>query len=674
MFVIPNQETKTHLQDNKSDFSGTILRSRNINLDKEGYIKLSEPSFAVMTTEDDASLDSADAMLASASQVYINSDEVFRGTLDLDIFQNISSHTNSPSPSLDDDVVYFNGTEVVSDGASIFYRSASTTWTTVSTSMSVTAPFVMTAWESEASLVVARGNIVKFISTAWAVSGTILTLPSSYYVTSLSTVGNTLYIATRNLSGGEAKLFTVSTIQVGIEFAFGVGTFEIFTMKPFKSSVICLTSLGQLLYFNGGGFDSLAQLPVYNSDIEWADKQNSASRATNRSMVTDGDLVYMNISSLTENGILRILPNFLSGIWCFDFTNNSLYHRYAPSASKVRNISGSNVTVDTSLNNFTLTSGNLNNYSTGMYVLFDRATPVIDELKESTVYYFIKISSTVFKLATTYANAIAGTAIDISGAGAVGQSWFVFASSDFGWGAYDNNMSMAVLNNVLFDSTRSGRICMTADLYSKQNSATDLTVINGVSPFLPNRGYFVMPKLSSPRIIDEYSNIYVKFKPLKVEDKIIIKYKEIDKVGLPFSSITGNITSSWNGVWTSTTVFTTVVDMSLASVGDEVEIIAGVGSGHMSTISTISLSTGTYTVTLEEAFPFAVSGDVIRFNVDNYKELAVITSTTPNANKNYFSKPIGSKSKFLEIKVEMRGIDVTIEEITLTNKKHIDAI
>jgi len=670
-FVIPNPESKKHLQENKNDLSGTIFKSRQIDLDDSGYVCLSTPSVAVMTTTDSSDLDTVDAMYPCKDAIFFNSDEMFSGIIDLNTLTNRSTDTGVPTPSVEEDVIFFNDAEVVSDGASIFYRSASTTWTSVSTSLSATAPTVMAAWDSEDSLAVGGANLVKFVNSSWAVNSTVLTLPADYQVSSLETVGNTLFIGTRSLSGGDAKLFTISTIQVGVDFAYESGSFEIMSVKQFKSSVVLITSQGQLLRFNGGGFDQLAQLPVYSKDLEWADANNDYTTVSNRSMVVDGDLIYINLSSLTKDGKFRSLPDFPSGVWCYDDTNDSFYHRYSPSATTIQKAEGGDVTVSVANDTFTLTSGNLNAVVTGMPVVFNDGSTLIPELVDGGVYYIIKDSSTVFKLATTYTNALAGTQIDITGVGHVGQDFFIILTSDYGWTSFTKRMSMAVLNSKLFDSTRAGRIAIAADLFTKQDTGTDLTVINGINPNLPNRGYFVTPRLNSPRVVDEYNNIWLKYSPLTVDDQIIIKYKDIQKYGYPFSSIKYGVNADWDGNWTSTTVFTTEADLSSVVAGEEVEIIAGVGSGHIAFISTITENAGTYTVTLDEAFPYAVSGDKLRYNVDNWKKVGqTITSSSPNTSEGVYKVPVSKKSKFLQIKIEMRGVKVRIEELIINNKDH----
>lgn len=678
-YIIPNQQTKQHSQTNKSDISGTIYQSRNITLDEQGYIKLSDATYAQFTTDDDADFDTSDAMYPSTGEIFMNSDNVFSGDLGIGTLTDRGTDTNAPTPNVEEDVIYFNSAEVVSDGTLIKYRSAPTTWTTVSSVIEAgNRPACMAVWDADNTLAVGSANKVRLINSSWGIETNVLTLQSDYEVFSMVADGSPLYIATRSKSGGDAKLFVASRSGINTDgsadYSYSAGTFEIMSVKRFKSSVVIINSLGQLMRFNGGGFDELASLPIYATGIEWNDAQNDYSTVSNRAMWCDGDLIYINLSSLTRNGRFKMLPNFHSGIWCYDDTSKSLYHRHSPSYTRVETISGANVTVSTTNNNFTLTSGNLNNVSTGMPVLFDNGSgTAIPELKESVCYFLIKDSSTVFKLAESYDLAIAGTAIDITNAGNVSQNWYVYKVNDYGWAIYDNRMAVCVLNNLLFDDTVAGRIAYTAELGSKQAITTSRTVFGGTNPFIPNRGYFTTPRLNSTNIEDVYNTVYVKFRPLGLDDKIIIKAKTRDRYGFPFTSVQGSTSENWRGVWTSTTVFTTTADLSDVIVGDEIEIIAGVGSGHVAHVYEISVSTGTYTVTLTEAFPFAVSNDQMRFQVDCYKILGTLSASTSldNQNDGYVSFPIfDGSAKTVQIKVELRGIGVTIEELIIDSKKN----
>lgn len=104
--------------------------------------------------------------------------------------------------------------------------------------------------------------------------------------------------------------------------------------------------------------------------------------------------------------------------------------------------------------------------------------------------------------------------------------------------------------------------------------------------------YFITSKLFADQIEDTWQKIYSIYKKLLASsDKIVLKYRTEED-----SAIEATIT------WTSTSSFTTTTDLSAYSKGDEVQVIQGTGAGKLAHIATISLNTGTYTVTLDDTF------------------------------------------------------------------------
>jgi len=671
MFIIPNQESKQHLQDNKSDLTGTIYKSRNISLDEQGYIKLAETTFAQYSEVEDSDFDVVDAMYPGSGTIYLNSDDVYSGTAGVDQLYDATNYgwTDTPTPGVEEDCIYFNGSQIATEGSSVSYL-VGTDWTPVSVSggvFSTSSPTCLTLYGT--SLAVGNNNCVKFIDTSWVVSGTVLLLPAEYQVSSMASVGDNLYIATRSKSGGEAKLFIIDAIKTSADYSYPVGTFELASIKSFKSTVVGINSLGELVRFNGGGFDTLAILPIYKNNLEWCDAQNDYSSVSNRGLTTDGDLIYIHLQAETQTDKFRALPDFPAGIWCYDDSNKSLYHRYSASFSTLSRIANAAITVDAAANTFTTNSDTyLTGVITGMPVFYG-ATTAIPELKTGgKCYFIIKVSARVFKLATTYANAVAGTAIDISTTGTT-NAFYIVKTNDYGWSYYPSSRSaMAILNSTLFLADYVGRICMSADLRLK-NGNSGASVFCPISAYLPNRGYFVTPRLNSSQVTDNQNKLTIKWKPLDTEDSIIVKYKTTDRYDIPFSSVRF-ATTAYTATWATTTSFTTTADLSGVIVGDELEITGGVGSGHMTRIASLTLLAGTWTVTIDEAFPFAVATDKLYFQIDNWTLLTTITSSNTD---NYYETQIGSSGKFIQVKVEMRGIGTTIEELQIDNQSLISS-
>lgn len=669
MYRIPNKENKLLVQENKNEYSGTIYQSKNIDLDELGLVKLAESTTALLTQDENTDFSRADAMYPCENDLYINSSEVFRGGADISGITSLSTDTGVPTPGVEEDVIFFNDTEVISDNADIYYRSAISTWTKVDTNLTTGSPICMATWEGENNLAVASGNTIKFVNTSWAINATIMKIPNEYMITSVASRGSRLFIATRNIGGGESQVFVASAIATAADASYGAGAVEIYSMKAYKSSVAVITSSATLEYFTGGGFARLAQLPIYSTNQEWSSSLNEYSRVSNRAMFVDNDLILINLSSLVEDGYVEFMPSFPSGIWCYDGELKSLYHKYASSISKALVVRGTQSTTSSVDDNVVLTAGNLDGVQTGCPVVYSSMnnTP-IPELKNKRTYYIIKINSTTFKMAETYTDALAGTAIDFTGVGSISQNFLIRRTKDYGWSLMDSRMSVAVLNDKLYDSAYYGRIAMTNVLADADAITTDKTVFCATTPYFYNEGYYVTPKLESQTVEDIFHGVHLKYKELKNEDEIIVKYKVVDTENFPYASFNEGITANRKGVWTDTNTFTTLADLSGVSAGDEVEFIAGVGSGRCSVIESISEASGTYTVNLNETFDFAAANDECYFIVDKWILAKTITASTED-NTGFTYIPIEQKGKFLQLKVILRGVRVAIEELLINNEE-----
>jgi hypothetical protein len=123
--------------------------------------------------------------------------------------------------------------------------------------------------------------------------------------------------------------------------------------------------------------------------------------------------------------------------------------------------------------------------------------------------------------------------------------------------------------------------------------------------------------------------------------------------------------SQWGITWTSTTTFTTTqTKWADAVVGDEIEVLKGAAGGLLAHITQIVNNSGTYTVTIDETFEQYITGDVSYAIFRNWTKFAVIDST----GNGYLSQEIGANGKFIQVKVELRGLGVQIEEMKVDNK------
>lgn len=657
-YIIPSPLQPTHTQTNRNDVSGSLYVTRNINLDSEAYLKLSGGAYAVMTEDDDSEFDSAMAMNQGDGTIYVTGRDVFRGDINGTTLNNLSTDTNVPTPSVEDDTIYFNGTQVVSDNTTIAYLSAATTWTDIGgLSISGNSPTSLAVFDAQNSLLIGHGNRVDMVDTTWTLTQT-LVLPDEFKVSSMWAVGNVAYIATRHDVAGEAKLFLWDGTGAAAQAAYGVENYEIASVKGYQSSVAGFSSDGRLQRFNGGGFTELAVLPVFTSDVEYGDPGNDYSTISNRGMIVDGDLIYLTASSVTESGWRRWEPYFQGGVWCFD-PNVGLYHRHAPSFTKV---TSETLTSSTAINFTTNTLTGAAAPATGTPVQYSDATGAVSPLKRVTTYYAINVSSTEFQLALSNADATAGTAIDLTETTSGTIDLYYYAPFDYGQTYIRSRQAIVKAIGTSRDDEFAGRFAFSG--YVGGDAGVEKNALCTYLPHLPNRGYAILPKLYSNTSASSYSAVEVEHLPLGPDDKIVVRYKVEDTKNFPlrFDELSDD---DVQGTWTSTTTFTTLHDLSAVEAGYMVELCKGNGSGVVDTISSISESSGTYTVTLKNGFDFAVNGEKFYFIVDTFLEAATITANSKNSRLK-----VEDSGPFLQLRVDMDGIDVTIKDITINDKPY----
>jgi len=180
-----------------------------------------------------------------------------------------------------------------------------------------------------------------------------------------------------------------------------------------------------------------------------------------------------------------------------------------------------------------------------------------------------------------------------------------------------------------------------------KNATDTIYSINIDSPSLPitnyegqKRGYFVTTWFNSDEIEDKWSRLWTTYKRFATStDKIIAKYRLYEE-----DPIIADIT------WVNTTTFTTTTDITAyaptatgfdGTVGGEVEIIQGTGSGACVHITNVVNNAGTYTVTIDNAVTGVTTGTAkarfqkwIKLNpeitglVKSYGQMAILANNT----------------------------------------------
>jgi len=658
MINLPNQ-TKQWKQANNSDLYGNISVTKNINFDKEGYLRLSNSSRAAMHSVIDADFD------VPATIIYNEDYGFFTATWDLPFSANervLSAYPTQittsgvPSTDIETDAVFFNDKMVVSQDTDVdYYDLATDTWTDTNITLTDDGQHPMCSLLSLNALAIANVNTIGLYAnpiSATPVLITTCTLNSTFEITSLAYLNQNLYIGTRNKYGGHAFMFVWNGQGSAAQQAYETDSNIIFSLCVHKSSIMALTGQGELVAFNGGGFTHLDAFPIFYTDRA---VNNGASIGNYKNiMKSNGDVLYIlfNNSQNTTNKLLG-QPD---GVWCYD-SSVGLYHKYSMSNALVVITEPGTAGVNITTNEITVASPAV---PTGTEVFYGEGT--IGGLTVGTKYFTIKVDATHVKLATTKANALAGTPITLTTTGSAVNKFVFYPNIDFGATLATRTMALCVIDRPTTNSEYGTDL-----IWGGEVELRALTGDNGfmgtTSDKVENRGYFITPKVFSSEVTDNFNLLTVKFSPLTSElDKIIIKYRTVDDMRHEI-----NLNSSaWQATWTSTNTFTTTqTDFSSAIVGDEVEFLKGAGGGTLAHITEIVNNSGTYTVTIDETFDNYATGDKAVFVFRNWKKITSIDWTNTLG---YYSKQLGASGKFIQLKIELRGIGVQIEEVKVDNK------
>jgi len=660
MYKIPGQNNK-YFVSNGSDLIPNLQFVRNIDMDEDGYLKLS-PLMANLhsdvETGDFGLLDDA-IKGTSSGYKFLTDDKIYN--MDLSAY---TATLDDSAPSGGDEMrfnAWKGGAWYVNASGDIYSLQADgTTWDVENTdSIDYAEVFV-----NKNTLVgVSGSSVFQYLTTDMngtsppsTNSGTTLVLPGHLDIRGLAYSNYRIGIATRDVGGKMAYFFVWDGATAEASQGFPVYAPMILDIVAYKNSWAILTSLGQLLYFNGGGFDVLGNLPCYYSgNSNWI--IYGGSQAFGRGMYTDGDIIYFIVGSLMESteDDSGILKGMYGGVWCYDPAVGSIYHRYGLSHSKITNDAG-----DATAGVYTTTAHGL---ETGDKIRYDLGVG-----KDNWILYAIKLTADTYKIAETYDLAIAGTgsATDYNNTKkyVTRTDWSQITCHSTNTGAVIKmNDGTAFVNNGV------NPFFASLIIPSKTETAMDVTTVQ--APLFDNIGTITYAKIKSENLEDTWNNIHVKYKKLTDGDKIVVKYKLKDSYKQIAVGEADDISSDVYVSWTNSTTFTTTKNLTDVEVGDEVEIWSGAGAGSSAHIVSATLVSTTWTVVLDEAIRGAASGNKSTVLFDSFKKLGVITKDTTGNPLNQCSLPLGLTSKWIQVKLELRGNSIGIEDLIIDNKKQL---
>ena len=138
-------------------------------------------------------------------------------------------------------------------------------------------------------------------------------------------------------------------------------------------------------------------------------------------------------------------------------------------------------------------------------------------------------------------------------------------------------------------------------------------------------GYFITPKISSKEINDKWKHLIVKYSPSiggLQTGKIVVKYKCLEPTVDYSTPVPITFTSFWNKFTCSSSSLP-----SFVTIGTDVTIISGAGSGFTSEVLSIT-GTTTKTITLKDTIGVYVISNTATAIFENWTTIATTTDNT----------------------------------------------
>lgn len=654
------------------EYFADIIRSRGVDLLTPGFLGLANKPIQLYSSGDSANFSRIVAIVPdTVNSLYylMTTDRVY--VIGLTGAVTLVDNTNMPDVTGGSDAVFFNGKATVS-GTNTVKDVVGNTWTdrmSGADGLSASYPILLEVFENKNQLAIANGNTVYLKTTAWAAGTATLTIPSQFVISTMRWFAGNLYIGTRHQYGGRAKMFVWNGGTSDAQQGYDVGSEWVYSMEPFDGSIIIVTSAGLLRRFNGGGFTTSAELPVYRTSYSW--KSNASVAASSfgnvphRGMTANGDTLYLNLKGdLNQNSYDfpgPYLADQPSGVWTYT-TANGLSHYMGYGNKKYRTL-----TISAVASSYLVLGGVTHKLQTGDPV-YANSVSNITGITSGHLYFAIVEETDTLKLALSQADALNGNALTLSGT-ASSDTICVDDTSSIG-ATYDATTGAICAISTPFSNTFFG----TEILFGGEPIDATGTTIHSLYSCgrQASIATFVTTPITAGSIKDTFRKLYTTLKDFHyAADRMEVKYRSIPRAGLPTPIRTG---SAGFATWTSASVFTidtTAKDFKSAAIGDEVDIISGSSAGHVGHITAISISGNTYTVTLDRSIPGITAADVSEVVVEDWKLLSAISTSTENVSDGFCEIPVGKIKSLLQFKVVLYGYGVRIrylDAITAINK------
>lgn len=654
---IPSAASKKYSAVNRGDLEGNIVETRCIDFNRRGYLSAAAKPFCLMTETVDANFEMPLAILMDDGTVYvITTEDMFTfspSNADYTMSQQISG--TPPSLTFNTDAVFFNGNLHASDAGGV-HHYASGSWSQSLTGLNTSYPHPLCVSEHQQYLAVGNGNSVIVYNTSYASQAT-MTIPSDQVVTWIRWRANFLWCGTRNIQGGDARVYVWNGSGTAAQAAYPISGDWAFSGCVYPGTIVVVSSSGQILRFAGDDFVPMRDdygnelaFPCYWANMPWGSSSatsNLVGKITSRGMEAKGRVIYMNVDSEIaggNGGTPQYLPNFPSGVWVLD-PEVGLYHKGGNDHVQAASIGVASVAT----NLLTLDSAAVFETGDPVHVMNNNLTGL-----DNLIYYAIKASSTTLYLARTPKEAFDNSPVTVSGTPTTAELLFNQYESN-GAVKVSRAGGLAVIKSLTFARYIGEEVIWGSDVDLPTG-----TTIGSLMSFGMGRqeAFFVTPKINAENFTDKFKKIMAKFPTRNLAtEEIEIKYRIEKRWGLPgrMNFDAGSLT------WVDDTSFTvnpTTFDFYAAQEGDEIQFLWKGGGGYTRHISDITVDSATqWTITIDEAIPDVTASDTTLAIIDNWTKYKTIsTGDDAKAAAKGLKKMLVSKdAKWIQIKVVIRG-------------------
>lgn len=651
-------EDQLYTQTNEGDAFGVLGDTRNMNLDVPGKVTLSRKPVAVLSSVADADVAYPMSFVYfSNNYVVVTSDGVFEGGLTGSTWSQVSS---SPTTSLATDAIIFNGYLYVTIGNNLSRWDGNSTWDNSLASLTAGVPHPMCTFDSLTTykLAIGNGNTVKTYDTSHSANSTVLTLESQYQVTTLRYRNGYLYVGTRNLNGGEAKVFIWNGDGVNPQYECPVGAEWIFSMCEYGSSVAVVTNQGQLLQVIGSTAKELAAFPVYyRPDVRWqgAGGLQLNGKVFNRGMVAIGDKIYINVEGDVDVGFV---PEMKSGIWVYN-PDTGLSHRASSVTDGI--IEDSGITASDSI----ITTSTAHKLKTGDAVCFSTVSGLTG-VDTNRLYYVTVLSSTTIKLSMSRTGVAYAEYVTIGGT-ATGDALIYVENSDFG--SNYSGTSGAIMRTV-YNETPAENLTSEIIWGSRtDNPSGDTVYVVNVFSDSYNIGTFSTQRIYAEYIEETWKDAFAFVDGLFVDNeqvqvKIQTKYQDPSQLQL------------LSGVWADSETINLDVPLEFAAwqdieEGNELVLVNGYGQGYTCHVQEGGIVSSALTVSIKVDEEIGLAGQEVQFYFTTFKRCNFPKTNEEKDRMEYIKAEIeNSSSTWCILKFEMRGFRTAINTVDLSKVKH----